>query len=293
MAVMSDHTQTADDFLAEYLESIGNLPAELSFNMSVLRDLDKKFHSIVESMRHNSRSYSAIMKQRRTAGTAEGGPLVIGADRDARGALIGYRNDYQMAVEQSNRKLDASQKVLDQFSTHFSRLERVLEKFEETEDPMQMSLTGSRKRKRVSSSDAPTRRRSRKSGELDDPRGAGSGTGGGGGSEDEGTYCVCQQVSYGSMVGCDNESCDIEWFHYACVGLTTQPKGAWFCSTCLAAGHGRGSAPPTPSPSIDDPIIDVEGDEEIKMEGGVHVKKECSASSRRRKKMEDRERSGV
>ncbi|KAJ8940072.1 hypothetical protein NQ314_010906 [Rhamnusium bicolor] len=38
----------------------------------------------------------------------------------------------------------------------------------------------------------------------------------------EPTYCLCHQVSYGEMIGCDNPDCPIEWFHFACVGLTTE-----------------------------------------------------------------------
>lgn len=69
----------------------------------------------------------------------------------------------------------------------------------------------------------------------------------------EPTYCLCHQVSYGEMIGCDNPDvsegavhgagagghgiltaalssalqCPIEWFHFACVDLTTKPKGKW------------------------------------------------------------------
>jgi len=50
----------------------------------------------------------------------------------------------------------------------------------------------------------------------------------------EPTYCLCNQVSYGEMVGCDNPSCPIEWFHYGCVGLTDAPKGKWYCPDCSA-----------------------------------------------------------
>ena len=48
-------------------------------------------------------------------------------------------------------------------------------------------------------------------------------------------YCICQQVSYGDMIGCDDTECTIEWFHFGCVGLTqdTKPKGKWFCPICL------------------------------------------------------------
>ncbi|KAI8050196.1 hypothetical protein BDF22DRAFT_696036 [Syncephalis plumigaleata] len=41
----------------------------------------------------------------------------------------------------------------------------------------------------------------------------------------EPTYCFCQQVSFGEM-------CDIEWFHFECVGLKQLPKGEWFCPNC-------------------------------------------------------------
>lgn len=48
----------------------------------------------------------------------------------------------------------------------------------------------------------------------------------------EPTYCLCNQVSYGEMVGCDNPDCPIEWFHYGCVGLTDAPEGKWYCPRC-------------------------------------------------------------
>lgn len=49
---------------------------------------------------------------------------------------------------------------------------------------------------------------------------------------DEQKYCYCNQVSYGEMIACDNEECDIEWFHYDCVGLKMPPKGKWYCEEC-------------------------------------------------------------
>ena len=106
----------------------------------------------------------------------------------------------------------------------------------------------------------------------------------------EPTYCLCQQVSFGEMIGCDNDDvslitwvllnkcqltiewcrwsfirlctvsigispfilllklhnyspllwlyfcpsfqCSIEWFHFQCVGLTSKPKGKWYCPQC-------------------------------------------------------------
>lgn len=49
---------------------------------------------------------------------------------------------------------------------------------------------------------------------------------------DEPTYCLCDQISYGEMILCDNDLCPIEWFHFSCVSLTTKPKGKWFCPKC-------------------------------------------------------------
>jgi inhibitor-of-growth protein 1 len=49
---------------------------------------------------------------------------------------------------------------------------------------------------------------------------------------DEPTYCLCDEVSYGEMIGCDNDLCPIEWFHFNCVGLSGKPKGKWFCPFC-------------------------------------------------------------
>lgn len=48
----------------------------------------------------------------------------------------------------------------------------------------------------------------------------------------EPTYCLCHQVSYGEMIGCDNSDCTIEWFHFSCVNLTSKPKGKWYCPLC-------------------------------------------------------------
>lgn len=41
--------------------------------------------------------------------------------------------------------------------------------------------------------------------------------------EGEPRYCYCNQVSFGEMVACDNETCPREWFHLSCVGLSRAP----------------------------------------------------------------------
>ncbi|KAF1813688.1 hypothetical protein P152DRAFT_457061 [Eremomyces bilateralis CBS 781.70] len=53
---------------------------------------------------------------------------------------------------------------------------------------------------------------------------------------DEPRYCYCNQVSYGEMVACDNESCKREWFHLKCAGLKEAPTEStkWYCDECKA-----------------------------------------------------------
>ena len=52
---------------------------------------------------------------------------------------------------------------------------------------------------------------------------------------DEPRYCLCGDVSWGTMIACDNEeACDKEWFHLTCVGLEELPprRTKWYCPDC-------------------------------------------------------------
>lgn len=50
--------------------------------------------------------------------------------------------------------------------------------------------------------------------------------------EDTTLYCFCQKVSFGDMVGCDNDNCKYQWFHWGCVNLKHEPEGSWLCPEC-------------------------------------------------------------
>lgn len=44
-------------------------------------------------------------------------------------------------------------------------------------------------------------------------------------------WCKCKGVDDGSpMISCDNDKCDVKWYHFQCVGLTEIPNEFWFCS---------------------------------------------------------------
>ena len=36
-------------------------------------------------------------------------------------------------------------------------------------------------------------------------------------------------VEYGKMIICDNETCDIGWYHYGCINMKRKPRGRWIC----------------------------------------------------------------
>ncbi|KAJ8515420.1 hypothetical protein ONZ45_g7148 [Pleurotus djamor] len=63
--------------------------------------------------------------------------------------------------------------------------------------------------------------------------------GDGDGETDDKRYCICNGVSYGDMIGCDDTSCDKQWFHLACVGLSKAPDGSWHCDDCKSKRSAR------------------------------------------------------
>ncbi|CAH1731119.1 unnamed protein product [Aphis gossypii] len=51
---------------------------------------------------------------------------------------------------------------------------------------------------------------------------------------DKRLYCLCNEVAYGKMIGCDNSKCRYEWFHYECVAIESEPKHEkWYCPMCV------------------------------------------------------------
>ena len=45
-------------------------------------------------------------------------------------------------------------------------------------------------------------------------------------------HCQCPYDEVSEMIACDSKDCEIEWFHFECVGIMVPPKGHWFCPDC-------------------------------------------------------------
>ncbi|XP_071809815.1 uncharacterized protein [Asterias amurensis] len=52
--------------------------------------------------------------------------------------------------------------------------------------------------------------------------------------------CFCGSRATKKMIGCDSGGCAIEWFHYRCVGFTSEtlPAGQWMCDCCRLESKG-------------------------------------------------------
>lgn len=84
---------------------------------------------------------------------------------------------------------------------------------------------------------------------------------------DEEKYCICDDVSYGPMISCDNNAsqprpildisanclqCDREWFHLPCMNMTEEDipsrRAKWYCPDCRASlgvdAYGNPLVPP-------------------------------------------------
>ena len=45
-------------------------------------------------------------------------------------------------------------------------------------------------------------------------------------------WCLCHGEETDKMVACDNQNCNIEWFHFQCVRIKQAPRGKWLCPEC-------------------------------------------------------------
>ena len=47
------------------------------------------------------------------------------------------------------------------------------------------------------------------------------------------SHCICGKQDRNPMIGCDNENCPNQWFHWNCVGIRKDPKSnVWYCKNC-------------------------------------------------------------
>ncbi|XP_036834041.1 inhibitor of growth protein 5 isoform X1 [Oncorhynchus mykiss] len=237
-------------YLEHYLDSIENLPCELQRNFSLMRDLDNRTEvfklscKCVEKKGEIDKLAEEYISSVRNLATEQ---RVVHLQK--------IQSAYCKCKEFSDDKVQLAMQTYEMVDKHIRRLDADLARFEnELKEKLEVSgydspegrglkkgegrglreKRGPKGRGRKSSDeDSPRKKKLKNSPELSDalpmqpsdvldmPV-----------DPNEPTYCLCHQVSYGEMIGCDNPDCPIEWFHFACVDLATKPKGKWFCPRC-------------------------------------------------------------
>ncbi|KAI4824007.1 hypothetical protein KUCAC02_012553 [Chaenocephalus aceratus] len=53
-------------------------------------------------------------------------------------------------------------------------------------------------------------------------------------------HCSCGSADSVPMLGCDDDKCTHQWFHWACVGITKEPRSkTWYCDNCKSSNTKR------------------------------------------------------
>uniref|UniRef100_A0A8C5BQC9 Inhibitor of growth protein n=1 Tax=Gadus morhua TaxID=8049 RepID=A0A8C5BQC9_GADMO len=201
---------------------IENLPCELQRNFTLMRDLDNRTEEKKGEIDKLAEEYIANVVNLASVQRVE--------------HLQKIQNAYSKCKEFSDDKVQLAMQTYEMVDKHIRRLDADLARFEnELKGKLEVSGYESPEARGLKKADSRglrekrvSRGRGRKklkektpSDVLDMPV-----------DPNEPTYCLCHQVSYGEMIGCDNPDCPIEWFHFACVDLATKPKGKWFCPRC-------------------------------------------------------------
>jgi len=234
-------------YLEQYLESIESLPYDLQRNFSLQRDLDQRAHDLLDDIDKLCEEYISKVRELPPSERKEFFTKIEGA--------------FQKSREYGDDKVQLAVQTYEMVDKHIRRLDSDLTRFEEElkqqrheERAQGATEEESRKRKHDKSEGLRKKRRQKKELVEDEAMSPSKSTTSATPlitmatdmnvldmpvDPNEPTYCLCHQVSYGEMIGCDNNDCLIEWFHFGCVGLTTKPKGKWYCPKCFGERKKR------------------------------------------------------
>uniref|UniRef100_D3TP42 Inhibitor of growth protein n=1 Tax=Glossina morsitans morsitans TaxID=37546 RepID=D3TP42_GLOMM len=253
-------------YLENYLDGLESLPTELERNFKLMRKLDDRAQTAMKSIDSRAKEFMRKLADTSCTMTEEERKKCLSDIQQLFGKAKEYSDDKVQLAIQTYELVDKQIRRLDNDLARFEGeiQEKALSTRSKSEEAQvkkgrkktkDTKATG--KRKRAASSEDETnantattattisgqgskKKKQKKNIDLDDSEKESCHTAATHPSDvldmpvdpNEPTYCLCHQVSYGEMIGCDNPDCPIEWFHFACVGLTTKPKGKWFCPKC-------------------------------------------------------------
>ncbi|XP_060098077.1 inhibitor of growth protein 5 isoform X1 [Heteronotia binoei] len=205
-------------YLEHYLDSIENLPCELQRNFQLMRELDQRTEDKKAEIDSLATQYISTVRNLTSEQRVE--------------ILQKIQNAYTKCKEYSDDKVQLAMQTYEMVDKHIRRLDADLARFEadlkdklegsDFEIPGMQNLKKGRTQKdkkssrgrgrRTSEEDAPVKKKPKRRSELaetiltvhpsdvlDMPV-----------DPNEPTYCLCHQVSYGEMIGCDNPDVSLE-----------------------------------------------------------------------------------
>ncbi|XP_062209850.1 PHD finger protein ING1 [Phragmites australis] len=234
-------------FLEDFQASVEALPAMLHRNYSLLRELDKSLQGVqleneqrcqqeIEDIKHGLESRSITFD-----------PAKLKFSDEA-------TEEQKHCVRIADEKVALATQTYDLVDAHIQQLDQFMRKLEELRQEKEAAAAVAAGTAIAATATATATASAGASTAVATPKSGRSGERGRGGRKkakvptqqpgpaidlelpvdpNEPTYCLCNQVSYGEMVACDNPDCKIEWFHFGCVGLKEQPKGKWYCPNCI------------------------------------------------------------
>jgi len=234
-------------YLENYLDSISTLPSELNRNFALIKELDFRSHELTEKIERLKSSLCVNSSSTRRA--------IHDVLDDKQSKIL--KSELKAITEYADEKVELANQTYDLLDRNIRKLDVDLKKFEteleaaeeekkrkKSKQSNEVGSTPNKKGKAArdslsSSSSGSVSSRKKANTEMPSANGIDARVFNANPNDidmaidpNEPTYCFCNRVSFGEMVGCENPDCKIEWFHFECVGLTSTPKGKWYCPDC-------------------------------------------------------------
>eukprot|EP00035_Acanthoeca_spectabilis_P024871 m.455763 g.455763 ORF g.455763 m.455763 type:complete len:208 (+) comp20934_c0_seq1:203-826(+) len=204
-------------FLERYLDTVETLPAELHKNLGAMKELDEQAEEQGAKLEVRCKKFLEAMQEL--------------SPQKRRDEIKTIQDEFKRTRQLSEKKVALSLQTYETVDKYIQELDTELNQFE-AEHSVGGDARG-RKRGRGDSESGGRRKMrgnsiSDETDRIDDMPV----------DPNEPTYCLCQQVSYGEMIACDNPDCSTEWFHFACVNLKEKPTRKWYCPMCISLSKG-------------------------------------------------------
>lgn len=212
-------------FVARYIENfidlVENVPNDLSRRITRVHELQLDYETSLSKLESNLTRFSRHNTSANNSNSNTGNSSSSSSDLRQLKLLLATQHYLAKMQEISDNKLAIVQDALDQLDNKSRELDHDFKLINAATSDGSETTTSNNKNSKNSSSGNKNQSTSYTSQPKSSQR-----------ESPEPTYCICHQVSYGDMICCDNDACEIEWFHFQCVSLTSKPKGKWYCPNC-------------------------------------------------------------